>query len=146
MLLFLLVSIPWFISIQLGGGFYFTVFVAICTFIPVLMAFWTIFSFMSPRMNEKARLPGRPVEHYLSFRSHGDRAKYRGKRKIPIEVFYEKYFRGDVTFKNGDCLENLEYRHDWASFRFTWGVFKHFLFGFVPELIVHSRSQGKSRF
>lgn len=141
----LLISIPWLISFQLGGGLYFTILVVICTAIPILMAFWTTFSSTSPRMNEKARFPGRPVEHYLNFRTEGDRAKYRGKRKIPIEVFYEKYFRGDVTFKSGDCLENLEYRHDWANFSFSWGVFKHFLFGFVPELIVHSRSQGMYR-
>ncbi|KAJ5678076.1 S-adenosyl-L-methionine-dependent methyltransferase [Penicillium maclennaniae] len=145
MLLFLLVSIPWFISFHLGGGLFFTVFIGICTAIPILMAFWTACSFMSPRMNEKATLPGRPVEHYLNFRTQSDRAKYQGKRKIPIEVFYEKYFRGEVTFNSGDCLENLEYRHDWASFRFTWGVFRHFLFGFVPELVVHSRSQDEEQ-
>lgn len=101
---------------------------------------------MSPRMNEKAKLPGRPVEYYLNFHKENDRARYNGKKKIPIEVFYEKYFRGEVEFNNGDCLENLEYRHDWASFSFSWGVFKHFLFGFVPELIVHSRSQGTNKF
>ncbi|KAB8207516.1 S-adenosyl-L-methionine-dependent methyltransferase [Aspergillus parasiticus] len=140
-----LIGVPWFISYQLGGGLYFGIFIAVCTAIPILMAFWTIFSSMSPRMNEKAKLPGRPVEYYLNFHKESDRARYNGKKKIPIEVFYEKYFRGEVEFKNGDCLENLEYRHDWASFSFSWGVFKHFLFGFVPELIVHSRSQDEEQ-
>jgi cyclopropane-fatty-acyl-phospholipid synthase len=108
------------------------------------MGYWSIFSATSPRLNEKVKLPGRPVEYYLNFHKESDRLRYRGRRRIPMEVFYEKYFRGDVEFKHGDCLDNLEYRHDWASFSLSWGVFSHFLFGFVPELIVHSRSQGNS--
>jgi hypothetical protein len=52
------------------------------------------------------------------------------------------YFDGDVDFK-GDALEVLEYRHDWASFRFTFGLFKFFLTGMMPEVIMHTRSQGK---
>ena len=59
-----------------------------------------------------------------------------------METFYEMFFDGKVDFK-GDCLEIMEYRHDWASFRFTMGLFKFFLFGMIPEAIMHSRSQGK---
>lgn len=58
-----------------------------------------------------------------------------------METFYEKYFDGDVDFK-GDCLEVMELRHDWANFRFTIGLIKHFLFGMIPEMIMHTRSQG----
>ena len=66
---------------------------------------------------------------------------YRGSNKIPMWTFFEMYFDGDVEF-NGDCLEILEYRFDWASFRFTFGLFKQFLTGVIPELILHTRSQG----
>ena len=59
-----------------------------------------------------------------------------------METFHEMYFDGLVDFK-GDALENLEYRHDWASFRFTLGLCKFFLFQMIPEVILHSRSQGK---
>lgn len=59
-----------------------------------------------------------------------------------METFHEMYFDGDVEFK-GDCLEVLEYRHDWASFRFTIGLIKYFLLGMIPEVIMHTRSQGK---
>lgn len=52
------------------------------------------------------------------------------------------YFDGDVDF-NGDALEVLEYRHDWASFRFTVSLCKYFLFNMIPEVIMHSRSQGQ---
>ena len=138
----LIVLIPWYFARQLGGGFYTSIFFGIFTTIPILMAFWTIASSVSPRKTEKAKYAGRPVEHYLDFHKEHDRVAYRGKSKIPMEVFYEKYFNGEVDFK-GDALECLEFRHDWANFRFTMGLYKHFLFGFIPELLVHSRSQGK---
>ena len=60
-----------------------------------------------------------------------------------METFQEMYFRGDVEF-NGDALEVLEWRHDWANFRFTLSLFRFFLFSFVPEVIMHTRSQGKA--
>lgn len=99
---------------------------------------------MSPRKNDKVRLPGRPVEHYLTFKKEEDRIKYRGNNKIPMETFHNMYFDGDVDF-NGDALEVLEYRHDWASFRFTLSLFKFVFFTFAPEVIMHTRSQGLYR-
>ena len=83
------------------------------------------------------------MEHYIRFRDEKDRAKYRGKNKIPLETFHEMYFDGKVDF-TGDALETMEYRHDWANFRFTWSLFRFFLTGMMPELIMHSRSQGLS--
>ena len=59
-----------------------------------------------------------------------------------METFHNMYFDGEVDF-NGDCLEVMEYRHDWASFRFTLSLFKHVFFGLAPEVIMHTRSQGK---
>jgi cyclopropane-fatty-acyl-phospholipid synthase len=144
LLISVLLFVPWYFARQVSGGFYTAVFFALFTTIPILLAFWTVASSISPRKNEKAKYPGRPVEHYLQFHSEHDRAKYRGKSKIPMETFYEKYFNGDVDFK-GDALECLEYRHDWASFRFTLGLYKHFLTGFLPEMIMHTRSQDEEQ-
>ena len=135
-------GVPLYLSWKLGGGLKTTIFLALFTTLPLLGAFWITASTISPRKNEKARLPGRPVEHYLTFKNPADKAKYHGKNKIPMWTFFEMYFDGDVDF-NGDCLEVLEYRHDWANFRFTIGLFKFFLTGFVPEVIMHTRSQGK---
>ena len=59
-----------------------------------------------------------------------------------METFYEMYFDGGVDFK-GDALEALEYRHDWANFRFTPSLLKYFLTGMMPEVIMHTRSQGQ---
>ena len=133
--------IPLYISWSLGGGFKTWVFLAILTFLPILIVFWTIASSLSPRKNEKAKYPGRPVEHYLRFHKESDRVKYRGKSKIPMETFHEMYFDGQVDFK-GDALEVMEYRHDWANFGFTTSLFRFFLTGMMPEVIMHTRSQG----
>jgi len=121
-----------------------TIFFALFTSVPILLAFWTLASMFTPRKNEKARYPGRPVEHYLTFKSPEHNQKYSGRNKIPMETFHEMYFAGEVEF-NGDCLEIMEYRHDWASFRFTLGMFKFVFFSFVPEVIMHTRSQGKQK-
>jgi hypothetical protein len=137
-----MVVVPFYLSWKIGGGLKTAIFIALFTSLPILAAFWLTVSAISPRTNEKARLPGRPVEHYLTFKKPADKAKYQGRNKIPMETFYEMYFDGDVDF-NGDCLEVMEYRHEWASFRFTIGLIKFFLLGMIPELIMHTRSQGK---
>lgn len=105
------------------------------------MMYWTFASGYSPRKNEKAKYPGFPVEHYIHFQNENDRLRYRGKNKVPMETFHEMYFDGKADFK-GDALETMEYRHDWASFKFTLSLFWFFLTGMIPELIIHSRSQG----
>ncbi|KAK3296291.1 S-adenosyl-L-methionine-dependent methyltransferase [Chaetomium fimeti] len=137
-------GVPLYLSWKVGGGLKTTLFMALFTTLPLLGAFWLIASTMSPRKNEKARLPGRPVEHYLTFKNAADKAKYNGRNKIPMETFHEMYFDGDVDF-NGDALEVLEYRHDWANFRFTWGLIKYFLTGMMPEVIMHTRSQDEEQ-
>jgi len=137
----ILAGVPFYLSWKVGGGLKTTLFFALFTTLPLLAAFWVTLSVVSPRKNEKARLPGRPVEYYLTFKKPADQAKYYGKNKIPMWTFFEMYFDGDVEF-NGDCLEVLEYRHDWASFRFTKGLIKFFLTGMMPEVIMHTRSQG----
>jgi sphingolipid C9-methyltransferase len=134
---------PFWLSWKVGGGNKTAVFFALFTTIPLLAAFWLVVSSISPRKNEKARFPGRPVEHYLTFKKPSDQAKYHGKNKIPMETFHEMYFDGDVDF-NGDCLEIMEYRHDWANFRFTISLIRFFLTGMIPEMLMHTRSQGRS--
>ena len=133
--------IPAYFARQVGGGLFTWIFFAILTFLPILVSFWYIASATAPRKNEKARYPGRPVEHYLHFKDEKDRARYHGKAKIPMETFHEMYFDGKVDFK-GDALDVMEYRHDWANFKFTLGLFRFFLTGMMPEVILHTRSQG----
>lgn len=134
-------GVPFYLARKVGGGIKTFIFFSLVTTVPLIVAYWTVASRFSPRRNEKAKMPGKPIEHYLDFHKEEDKLKYNGRAKIPMETFYEMYFQGDVSFK-GDCLEVLEWRHDWASFEFTVGLFKYFFMGMIPELLVHSRSQG----
>ena len=45
----------------------------------------------------------------------------------------------------GDVLEVLEARHDWAKMVFTPELFKYVLTQMIPEIIVHSRSQDEEQ-
>lgn len=137
-------GVPLWLSWKVGGGLKTTLFFALIVDFPLLAAYWLVVSSISPRKTDKARFAGRPVEFYLDFKKESDRNKYRGSNRIPMETFYEMYFDGDVEFK-GDCLEVMEYRHDWASFRFTIGLIRYFLLGMIPELIMHSRSQDEEQ-
>jgi hypothetical protein len=134
--------VPWYLSRKVGGGLKTWIFFGIITGVPILAAFWSAASAFSPRKNEKAKFPGKPIEHYLTFKKEEDREKYHGRAKIPMETFHEMYFAGDVDF-NGDALDIMEYRHDWASFRFTISLMKYFVTGMMPEVIMHTRSQGE---
>lgn len=139
-----LFAVPFYLRYKVGGGWKTFIFFALITSLPILVGYWTVASRFSPRKTEKVKLPGKPIEHYLEFHKKEDAAVYKGKAKIAMETFHEKYFEGDVSFK-GDCLEVMESRHDWASFEFTISLFKYFLLGMIPELLVHSRSQDEEQ-
>jgi hypothetical protein len=141
-LLFSLLGLtPYYLAWKLGGGLKTAIFFAIFTSVPILTSFWAGHSAFSPRKNEKAKFPGKRIEEYLTFHKEEDREKYYGRNKIPMHTFYEKYFAGEVDVK-GDMLDVLEVRHDWASFRFTIGLMVYFITGMMPEVIMHTRSQG----
>ncbi|KAK9457579.1 S-adenosyl-L-methionine-dependent methyltransferase [Dipodascopsis uninucleata] len=140
----LIFFVPYYASSLVHGGIktFFLFFTLLA--IPVLASYWSVMSSFSPRLNQKAKFPGKGVEHYLDFHDEQDKVKYSGSNKIPMETFHEMYFDGKVSFK-GDCLDILEYRHDWASFRFTISLYRFFLTGMIPEVIMHSRSQDEEQ-
>lgn len=143
-LLAIMLFIPFQLTRTVGLGFKTFLFFFFVLAIPILMAWWTLLSTYSPRLNEKAKFPNKGVEYYLEFHDEELAAKYKGLNKIPMETFHELYFANKVSFK-GDALDVMEFRHDWAQFRFTLGLFKFFLFGFVPEVIMHTRSQDEEQ-
>jgi len=144
LLIFLLLAVPYYLKSKIGGGKWTFIFFAILTTIPILIIFWTAVSSLGTRLNDNAKFPNRGVEYYLQFKEPSDSEKYIGTNKIPMETFHEMYFAGKVSFR-GDALEAMEFRHDWASFRFTLSLFKFFLFGMIPEVLVHSRSQDEEQ-
>ena len=114
------------------------------TLFPVLVLFWAYASRFSPRINDKVKLPGRSVEHYVTFKDAADKARWSGRNTVPIHSFSELYVDGKADF-NGDCLDVLEYRHDSSNFSFTWDLFKYILFTFGPDVLLHTRDQDMSR-
>ncbi|KAI6784822.1 uncharacterized protein J7T54_007915 [Emericellopsis cladophorae] len=140
-----MILVPYYMKYKVGGGLKTFIFFALVVDLPLLAGWWLLVSSISPRKTDKAALPNRGVEHYLEFKKESDRAKFRGQNKVPMGDFYEMYFDGEVDFK-GDALEILEYRHDWASFRFTIGLIKFFLTGTLPDVIWrHQRSDDETQ-
>lgn len=130
----LLAFVPAFATWKLCGG-YNTLAVALFTLlVPVVAAFWYVASCISPPINEKIQNPGRPVEEYITFKNEHDRDRYWGRHKIPMGTFTKMYFDGQVDF-NGDALEVLEWRYDWASWRFTREMTRFVVLTWLPEVI-----------
>ncbi|KAF6827487.1 cyclopropane-fatty-acyl-phospholipid synthase [Colletotrichum plurivorum] len=125
---------------KVGGGYLTFVLFFVILQVPIAVAFWFVASRISPPVCEKVRTPGRPVEEYLEFRNERDRKKYWGRHKIPMERFAEMYVGGEVEVQ-GDLLEVLEVRYDWACWKFTWGFFRVVVFG-VGRMIMRRFSSG----
>jgi cyclopropane-fatty-acyl-phospholipid synthase len=139
-----LVGVPGFLTYILGGGVKTVIALALITALPILLVFWTWASSCSPRTNDKVKLPGRPIEQYVTFKDETDRMKWQGRNRIPLQTFCEMYLDGLVDF-NGDCLDVMEYRHDWSSFRFTWQLFKYIVFTFGRDVLFHTKSQDEEQ-
>jgi cyclopropane fatty-acyl-phospholipid synthase-like methyltransferase len=135
-----LIGVPWFLGRLVGGGIKTKIFFGIVLLFPLLIVIWTWTSNFSPRINDKAKLPGRPIESYLTFTDAEDKQKYSGRSKLPLHSFGNLYVDGKVSVK-GDLLDVLEYRHDWASFNLTWDFYKFLLGTFARDVMFHSRDQ-----
>lgn len=139
-----LIGGPTILTYLLNGGKKTFLFFFILLVLPLLVVFWSWKSSCSPRTNEKVKLPGRPIEYYLTFKNEADKAKWHGKNKVPLQKFAEMYLDGLVDF-NGDTLEVLEYRHDWANFSFTLDLFKFIFFTFFMDIIFHTKAQDEEQ-
>jgi sphingolipid C9-methyltransferase len=136
--------VPAYLSYRLGGGFKLGFFFFVITLFPILIAFWSWTSVFSPRMNTKVKLPGRPVESYVTFKDPAKKAKWSGRTKVPMQTWCEMYLNGEVDI-NGDMLDVLEYRHDWADFRFTWDLFSFIIFTFFRDVLLHTKQQDEDQ-
>jgi cyclopropane fatty-acyl-phospholipid synthase-like methyltransferase len=61
-----------------------------------------------------------------------------------MQVFHDAYFEGKIDF-NGDVLDIMEERHDWAKMVMTPELFKYVFKNLLPEVIVHSQSQDEEQ-
>ncbi|KAM0717129.1 hypothetical protein Q7P37_006981 [Cladosporium fusiforme] len=139
-LLAALIGVPWFASRMVGGGWKTKVFFGIVLLFPILIVIWTITSTYSPRIQDKAKLPNRPIESYITFKTDELKRDYYGRKKVPLQDFSEMYINGEAD-TNGDLLDVLEYRHDWSHFALTWSFMKFLLGTFARDVLMHTREQ-----
>ncbi|KAI7861852.1 S-adenosyl-L-methionine-dependent methyltransferase [Spinellus fusiger] len=138
------VGVPGSIVYLLNLSWVWFLLLAILLALPILASTIYLYSRFAPRYRNYISLPGQPLETYITVHDPELKALYHGRNKIPMETFFEAYFEGKVEF-NGDALEILELRHDWASFQFTLGQFKFFLLQWLPETFWHSRDQDENQ-
>lgn len=150
---------PWIFRLSNSWTWYF--FLVALFGLPVTIAYWTLMSYIGPRVNEKCILPGKGLDGYVTIHDAGLKQKY--PFKMPMQVFHDAFFEGKIDF-NGDVLEMMEYRHDWATFNFTPEVsyygpsiaakpdrslpvqlFKFVFTNLLPEVIMHSASQDEEQ-
>ncbi|KAJ1648169.1 hypothetical protein J3B02_003389 [Coemansia erecta] len=89
-------------------------------------------------------LPNEPIENYITILDKELKGTYHGSNKIPMEVFFESYFNGDIDL-TGDALKIFEMRYDWAFFPITINVAKFFFLQWIPELLWHSKKQDETQ-
>ncbi|KAH9914180.1 sphingolipid C9-methyltransferase [Epithele typhae] len=144
----LVLGVPWIVKRTLPvvsyGGFKTYVFLVLLLGLPITVSYWMLMSIYGPRKNQKVQLPGRSIEEYITIKDPELRAKYFGKEKIPMQIFHDAFFDDKIDF-NGDVLEIMEARHDWAKMVMTPELFKYLFTQMLPEVIMHSKSQDEEQ-
>ncbi|WVR03754.1 hypothetical protein IAU60_000749 [Kwoniella sp. DSM 27419] len=136
---------PWLIQrlLPFGRSWGFYWFLVILLGVPLAVGYWTFKSKFGSRLNEKVAFPGKPTSHYITIKDDKLK-KYNEGKKIPMQIFHDAYFANKIDF-NGDVLEVMEYRHDWASFEFTAELFKYVFLHLIPDVVIHSQSQDEDQ-
>lgn len=80
------------------GGLKTYLFVFVLCGVPTTMAYWTINSVYGSRRNTKVVLPGKDIEEYITITDPELKKLYKGKEKIPMQVFHDAYFEGKIEF------------------------------------------------
>ncbi|KAI8086795.1 Mycolic acid cyclopropane synthetase-domain-containing protein [Halteromyces radiatus] len=137
-------GLPYVFKYYLGLSWFSYIVLTILFALPVLASVIYLYSRFAPRYRNRIRLPGKPLEEYMTIHDPELKQQYNGHNKIPMETFFEAYFEGKIDIK-GDILEVFELRHDWAAFQFTFGQFKFFLTQWIPETFWHSRDQDENQ-
>ena len=99
----LLIVVPYllktFLPIVKYGGTKTYLFLFILTAAPTAVGYWTFNSIYGGRKNEKVVLPGKDIEEYITIKDAELKKLYKGKEKIPMQLFHDAYFEGKIDFK-----------------------------------------------
>ena len=117
----LIIVVPYilksFIPVVKYGGFK-TYLFCVVLFGPVTaVAYWAFNSVYGSRRNEKVTLPGKDIEEYITINDPELKKLYKGKEKIPMQVFHDAYFDGKIDFNGMFQAFSYETRID-VSFLF----------------------------
>ena len=63
------------------------------------MAYWVLNSIYGGRKNDKVVLPGKNIEEYITIKDVELKKLYKGREKIPMQLFHDAYFEGKIDFK-----------------------------------------------
>lgn len=99
----LIVVVPYvvksFTPIVKYGGFKTYLFLLLLLGAPTAVGYWSFMSIYGGRKNEKVQLPGKDIDEYITINDPELKKLYKGKEKIPMQVFHDAYFEGKIDFK-----------------------------------------------
>lgn len=103
----LIVVVPYivktFLPIVKYGGFKTYLFMVVLVGPPTAVAYWALNSIYGSRKNEKVTLPGKNIEEYITIHDPELKQLYKGREKIPMQVFHDAYFDGKIDFNGTSC-------------------------------------------
>jgi len=135
--------VPAILIVLMRWSFWLYPFVLLFTTLPTFGVTFYYDCRYAPSYYNRVQLPGKNVEDYIEIKDENLK-EYKGKNRIPMELFFENYAIGNIDIKS-DALEIMEARHDWACFHFTMGQFKFFVTQWIPELLWHSKIQDQDQ-
>lgn len=117
----LVVVVPYvvksFIPIVKYGGFKTYLFMLVLCGAPTAIFYWTVNSRYGSRKNEKVALPGKDIEEYITINDPELKMLYKGKEKIPMQVFYDAYFDSKIDFNGAFACSVIIRRVRGLTFR-----------------------------
>ncbi|KAG9311310.1 sphingolipid C9-methyltransferase [Chiua virens] len=127
------------------GGFKTYIFLVVLLGLPITIAYWTLAVYVRQTQEPKGHSSfqgNRGVHHHQGPRAQSSLSRQR--KNSPCRCSTTAYFEGKIEF-NGDVLDIMEQRHDWAKMVFTPELFKYVFMNLLPEVIVHSQSQDEEQ-
>ncbi|KAJ2724540.1 hypothetical protein GGI07_001887 [Coemansia sp. Benny D115] len=141
----IVLGVPYLLKRLLGFSFTAYFILTAITALPIgACTLWVHSWIVSTPTEQICALPNEPLETYITILDKELKAKYHGGNKIPMEVFFENYFDGNIDL-TGDALRIFEKRYDWAFFPITANVAKFFFLQWIPELLWHSKKQDETQ-
>lgn len=94
-----------FIPFVKYGGFKTYLFMLVLVGPPTAVGYWSLMSVYGSRKNEKVILPGKDIEEYITIKDAELKKVYKGKEKIPMQLFHDSFFEGKIEF-NGMTFQS----------------------------------------